>query len=101
MPPLTSSQRKHLRQMAHHLDPAVLIGKQGVTDLVVRSIVEALEARELIKIKFNDHKDQKKELMGEIEGRTGGETAGIVGHVAILFKRQDDEEKRRIELPGA
>ncbi len=100
MPKLTSAQRKYLCQIAHHVDPAVLIGKQGVTDLVVRTVAEALAARELIKIKFNDHKDDKRALLDELERRTGAETAGVIGHVAILFKRQDDEEKRRIEFPG-
>lgn len=99
MPKLTSTQRKHLRQQAHHLEPVVLIGKQGVNDLVIRTIVEALDARELIKLRFNDHKDSKRELLDEIERRTGCETAGTVGHVAILYKRHSEEEKRKIELP--
>ena len=62
MKTLTSSQRKFLRSRAHHLDPAVLVGKQGVTDTLVRAAQQSLEAHELIKIRFNEFKEEKREL---------------------------------------
>ncbi len=99
MQPLTSAQRKFLRAQAHHLEPLVLIGKQGVTDMVVRTVSDALEARELIKVKFNEFKDGKGPLIDEIEQRTGSQVAGVVGHVAIFYRWQPDDEKRKIELP--
>lgn len=101
MEPLTSGQRKYLRSMAHHLDPVVLIGKQGVTEAVIHSIDEVLTAQELIKIRFNEHKDEKKALCAEIEQRTGAGIAGIIGHIAILYRPHPDEEKRTITLPPA
>ena len=99
MNPLSSAQRKHLRSQAHHLDPAVMVGKQGLTDAVVASVAEALEAHELIKVRFNEFKKQKKELAAEIARRTGAQIAGIIGHVLILYRQHPDEEKRRIALP--
>ncbi len=98
---LTSPQRKFLRSLAHHLDPIVLVGKQGVTDHLVASVDQALTAHELIKVRFNGHKDEKRALAEEIRERTGSEVAGILGHVAILYREHPEEEKRRIKLPGA
>lgn len=96
---LSSTQRKFLRSEAHHIDPVVLIGKQGVTDALVRSIAEALEAQELIKVKFNEHKDTKNEMTQEIAFRTNSQIVGVIGHTSILYRFQEDPEKRRIELP--
>ena len=99
MSTLNSSQRKELRSLAHHLDPIVLIGAKGVTATVITSVDQALEAHELIKIKFNDFKDAKKELTEEIAESTSCEIAGIIGHVATLYRQHRDPKKRGIELP--
>lgn len=101
MSTLTSSQRKYLRGQAHSLDAYVMVGKQGVTDAVIQSVNEALEANELIKIRFIDHKDAKKELTDEISEKAPCEIAGIIGHVAILFRQNPDETKQTYVLPAA
>jgi len=100
MSELTSTQRKYLRQVGHHLDPVVIIGKQGVTDMLVRAVTQTLEAHELVKVRFNEFKDQKRALAEEIEQRTGSHIVGMIGHVALFYKQQPDDEKRKIELPG-
>ena len=97
---LTSNDRKYLRSLAHHLKPVVYVGKQGVTDNLVAATDEALEALELVKVKFNEFKDEKGRLADEIETRTGAALVDIIGNVAILYREQEDEEKRRITLPA-
>ena len=96
---LNPAQRKFLRSVAHHLDPLVLIGKHGLTDALVKAAGEVLEAHELIKVRFNDFKSEKKELAEKIAFRTGSDIVGIIGHVAILYKYQRDDDKRKIEVP--
>ena len=96
---LTSSQRKYLRKLGHHLDPVIIVGKQGVTDMLVRAVSDALEHHELVKIKFNEFKDEKKGLIDEVERRTGARIVGMIGHVALLYKENADEEKRKIVFP--
>lgn len=96
---LNSSQRKYLRKVGHHLDPLIIVGKQGVTDMLVRAVSEALEHHELVKIRFNEFKDEKQDLIDEIVRRTGSQIAGMIGHVALLYKEQPDEEKRKIIFP--
>ncbi len=96
---LNSSQRKYLRKVGHHLDPLIIIGKQGLTDMLVRAVSEALEHHELVKVRFNEFKDEKRELTDELVRRTGSQVAGMIGHVTLLYKEQPDEEKRKIIFP--
>lgn len=96
---LTSSQRKFLRGEAHHLDPLVLIGKHGVTDALISAANAALEAHELIKVKFNDFKEQRAALVRDIETRTNSELCGLIGNVGILYRQHPEAEKRKIDLP--
>ncbi len=97
---MTSSQKKRLRGLAHGLDPVVRIGAGGLTEGVFDQLDEALESHELIKVKFVDWKDRKRELAGEICDRLGCEMVGKIGHMVIFFRSARDPEKRRIELPG-
>jgi len=52
----------------------------------------------LIKIKFIDYKDKKKEIISETEEKTESCCAGNVGNMAILYREQDDPKKRKIKL---
>lgn len=96
---LTSRQRSHLRTVAHSLDPVVLVGRAGVTDAVVREVDDALEARELIKIRLSGDRDERARAVGAIAERTGSEVAGQVGRIAILYRENPDSSRRRITLP--
>lgn len=101
MTDLQGHERKYLRRLAHHLKPVVYIGKGGVTETVVRSADEALEAHELIKAKFVDCKDRKRELTDELAEGANAICAGLIGNVAILYRQHPDEEKRKIDLSEA
>ena len=48
---LSPKQRAQLRSLAHPLKPVFHIGKDGVTETVLRSLLEAFTARELLKVK--------------------------------------------------
>ena len=101
MKELKGSQRKYLRGLAHSLNPSALIGHKGVTPTLLDEIELALDALELIKIKFIDfkQKDQKNELLETIVSSTHAHLAGMVGHVAVLYRQNKDEKKRHIKLP--
>jgi RNA-binding protein len=96
---LTSRQRKVLRGLAHALEPIVQIGKAGVSPEALGQIDRALEAHELIKVRFLAGKEEKEPLIREIVAGTGAAEAGRVGHVSILYRPHPDPEKRRIVLP--
>jgi len=97
---LKGSQRKDLRAQAHHLKPLVIVGAKGVTGQLIASVDLALTDHELIKVKFGDFKESKKEISEEIANATRSELVGLIGNVAILYRQHPDPEKRKIKLPG-
>ncbi len=96
---LSSSQRSYLRSQAHHLEPVVLIGKHGITDGTIESIDRVLKARELIKIKFREFKDEKLSLSEKITKLTNSQVVGVIGHTVIIFRQNPDPDKRQIHIP--
>jgi RNA-binding protein len=96
---LSSSDRSYLRSQAHHLEPVVLIGKHGITDGTIESIDRVLEARELIKIKFREFKDEKSSLSEKITELTNSQVVGVIGHTVIIFRQNPDSDKRQINIP--
>jgi len=98
---LKGLQKKYLRGLAHSFNPAAFIGQKGLTDSLVAEINQALEASELIKVKFNEfkEKDQKKELVGKITHATQCHVVGMIGHVAIFYRQNNNPEKQIIKLP--
>lgn len=97
---LTNTQRQYLRRLAHDLKPVVQIGKLGLTEQALASIDRTIEARELIKVKFLDFQDQRQELSEAIAEQLNSTLIGLVGNVAIFYRKQPDPDKRRVELPA-
>lgn len=96
---ITPKQRAHLKSLAHHLKPVVYVGKEGVSDSTVRSVEEALNTRELIKVKVleaapEDVRDSASALGQRVEG---AEVVQTIGRVAVLYRRHP--EKPEIQLP--
>ncbi|MBF0358709.1 MAG: YhbY family RNA-binding protein [Magnetococcales bacterium] len=96
---LQGFQRKYLRGLAHSLKPLVLIGREGITPTVLAFVDQALIDHELLKIRFNDFKTDKKALCAQIAESSGGELVGMVGHVAIFYRPHPEAAKRSIEVP--
>ncbi len=98
---LKGFQRKYLRGLAHGMKPVIFIGQKGITDSVVNAVEDALDAHELIKLKFIDFKvkERKKEFIGIIEKKNRCEMVGMIGHTAIFYRRHSDSEKRKISIP--
>lgn len=96
---LTQSQKRHLKALAHHRKPVVIIGSNGVTPTVRQEIDQALSHHELIKVRVNAEDRDNRERM--IEDLCLGADATLVqriGHVAILFRH--NREAPRIEWPA-
>lgn len=92
---MTSSQRKILSSAASNLNPLVIIGQNGLTDGVVQKIAKVIDDHELIKVKFNEFKEEKKDLTNELCSKTGAELVRIIGNIAILYKESSDPDKRK------
>lgn len=95
---MTGKQRKHLRSLAHSLDPVVIVGQRGLTDSVIRQVDSALDDHELIKVKIaSECPIDREEAAGILVLQTECEVAGIVGRILILYRAR--KENPRIQLP--
>lgn len=97
----SSAQRKELRKLAHHLEPLVWIGKEGLSEDVISATIDALKAHELIKVRLLALKDERKVVARDLARKTDSVLAGVVGHVVMLYREQPDPEKRRIKLESS
>ena len=95
--PLTSRQTRHLRALAHHLDPIAQVGAAGVTDAVVDKVDKDLEAHELIKVKVDGDRDEVKAAAARLSSGTSSEVAQIIGKTVVLYRRR--KKKPTIVLP--
>lgn len=96
---LTSKRRAYLRKRAHDLDALVRIGKDGVTDNLIQSILDAIESRELIKVKILQNcEDEKGEIMEQLSQCREFEVVGIIGRTIILFRENKDKPVISLEL---
>jgi len=83
---LSPRQRKHLRALAHPLDPIVRVGKAGLSDPVLSAVSRALLDHELIKVRLYDP-EEKRVMAAELATRSGAVLCGLLGHTVILYKR--------------
>jgi RNA-binding protein len=95
---LGGKERRHLRALAHHLTPVVVIGKEGVSESVRAAVDRALADHELIKIRVLEAcPDDRKEVARAVAEATGAGVAGVIGRVVILYRPHPEEP--RITLP--
>ena len=99
---ITSKQRSYLRSLAHNIDPLVYVGKQGVTENVVKELDLCLENKELVKVKIQEGCDEDpKDLANEMADKLGAEFVQAIGRKFSLYRQSSDPEKRQIVLPKA
>jgi RNA-binding protein len=95
---LNTTQISRLKGMAQKMDATLKVGKNGLSESFLKSVREDLSRRELIKVKFDDFKDQKKTLAPELAAKTDSRLVTLIGNVAVLYRQNDDPEKRKIEI---
>ncbi|MDU1911653.1 ribosome assembly RNA-binding protein YhbY [Fusobacterium sp.] len=96
---LTSKQRAFLKKKAHELNPLVRIGKDGITDSLIQSILEAIDSRELLKVKILQNCEKgKDEVLEELSNCNEFEIVGIIGRTIILFRENKDKPTISLEL---
>lgn len=95
---LSGKAARYLRGLGHHLDPIVQIGKEGITEGVVKATRTALLAHELVKVKvLPEAPIDRKEAGEELADRAGASLAQTLGRTLLLYKRHP--HKPKIELP--
>lgn len=97
---ITSKQRVYLRKISHELEPIFQIGKDGVTDALIKGVDEALEKREILKVHILESALlDTKETCNYMAQQLGAEPVQAIGNKFILYRQAEDVKKRRIELP--
>ena len=95
---LTGKQKRFLRAEAHHLTPIFQVGKGGVSDEMTKQIREALEVRELIKVRILDNcEDDKQEVAEALAKGTRAELVQLIGLTVVLYK--ESRNNKKIVLP--
>ena len=96
---LTGKQRAWLRSQATSLDTIFQIGKGGISDEICFQLGNALEARELIKIKLLETcPTSLKDTANEIAEKTGAEVVQTIGTKIVLYKVSSQEKNRKIDI---
>jgi RNA-binding protein len=83
---VSGTQLRALKARAQRLDPVLRVGKAGLTDAFFAALDEALTRHELIKIKFDQFKEQKKTLAPQIVERSQSQLVLRVGNVVVLYR---------------
>lgn len=87
-PPLSNPEIRQLKAAAQRLKATFKVGKQGLTPQFLRGLEVALAAHELVKVKFDEFKEEKKTLAPEMAARTGSRLIWLIGNVAVLHRRR-------------
>ncbi len=89
---LTSKQRAAFRSQAQSLSPIVMVGHDGVSEAVVAALNEALECHELVKVKFQDFKEETKELSLRLEQETDSTLIATTGFTAVFYRKSEKNQ---------
>ena len=99
---LTVAERKEHRALAHHLDPVVMIGNDGLTPAITKECDAALNAHGLIKIRvLGDDRAKREEIYLSLADQLGAAPIQHIGKLLVLWrpkppkaKPQADEDRK-------
>jgi RNA-binding protein len=99
---LTPAQRKEHRAEAHHLDPVVMIGSDGLTPAVHKEVDAALNAHGLIKVRvFSDERGTREAIFSTLADALGAAPIQHIGKLLVLWRPMPPKEKVEREGRGA
>ena len=92
---LTPAQRKDHRAEAHHLDPVVMVGSDGLTDAVKKEIDAALKAHGLIKVRVqSDDRPGREAMFQSLAGDLGAAPIQHIGKLLVLWRPMPEKVKK-------
>lgn len=90
-PSLDGATRRRLRRIAHHLDPVVLVGEQGVSEALVAETRRALDDHELIKVRIHAaDRELRAALARELAEACGAAIVQSIGKAVVLFRKNPE-----------
>ena len=100
---LTPAERREHRANAHHLDPVVLVGGDGLTPAVQKEIDAALNAHGLVKVRiFNDDRAARELIYQQLAADLNAAPIQHIGKLLVLWRPQPAKERTPDEdrMPG-
>ncbi len=92
---LTSQQRAYLRGEAQTLNPVVMVGKEGLTAAVAKALDEAVGVHELVKVRFQAHKEEMKEIAFKLAEQSNSTLVATTGFTAVYYRQAEKVEDRK------
>lgn len=93
---LTSKERAELRAEAHHLNPLVHIGHQGLTDTLLQTLDDTLRTHELVKVALAKTTDASpKDAAHEIAERLGADVVQVIGRTCTMYRENPDLKRKQ------
>ena len=90
---LNSRQRAQLRGLANTTETIFQIGKGGIGDQLIKQVSEALEARELIKLRVLETSPvSSREAADDIAKKTGADVVQVIGYRFVLYKESSEHK---------
>ena len=96
MNPLTNAQIRSLKAQAQRLKASLKVGKEGLSPQFFAALDDLLKHHELVKVKFDDFKDEKKELAPQLAEKSGSHLVTRVGNVVVLYRPKPAEEQSQV-----
>jgi RNA-binding protein len=90
---LTNAQLRTLKAQAQRLKATLKVGKEGLSPQFLSALDDALKHHELVKVKFDDFKEQKKELSPQLAEKTGSHLVTRVGNVVVLYRAKANKDE--------
>ncbi len=89
---MTSKERAALRAKANPLEPIIQIGKEGISDNLIAQIDDALDTRELIKIRVHleTAPEAPRAFADKVAAATQAEVIQVIGGVIVLYREADE-----------
>ena len=94
MDSLSNAQIRELKAQAQRLKATLKIGKEGLSPQFLAALDGVLKHHELVKVKFDEFKEQKKELAPQLAEMSRSHLVTRVGNVVVLYRPKPMEEKR-------
>ncbi|SPE54247.1 conserved hypothetical protein [Verrucomicrobia bacterium] len=93
MDPLTNAQTRALKAKAQGLKATLKIGKEGISPHFLAALDDDLKHHELVKVKFDDFKEQKKELAPQLAEKSASRLITRIGNVVVLYRPNPAHER--------
>ena len=90
---MKGKERASLRAEAHHLNPTVHVGKEGLTAALISSLDDAFRTRELVKVKLGKNANiMAKDAAATLASATESEVIQVIGRTATFYREKPDPE---------